>query len=231
MLEIIATCVDDAIAIWENGGQRIELVSGLVEGGLTPSYGLIKHAVERVRLPINVMIKPHAQSSIYSEQDLETMIEDIKMVKDLGAKGVVLGLIDGDGDVDEVNLRRLLAVIGDLEVTFRRAIDETKNPVESARVLTKYPQITRILTSGGPGKITSNLGVIKEMVEVTKGKIDIMPGSGMSLANLEEVIKATGTSEVHFGTAVRKNGLAQGAIDPGKMKALAELYARICPDQ
>ncbi len=81
LLEIIATCVDDAIAIEKHGGERIELVSALTEGGLTPSYGLIKRTQEQVSLPINVMIKPHAKSSVYTEQDLQTMLEDIQAAK------------------------------------------------------------------------------------------------------------------------------------------------------
>ncbi len=227
MLEIIATCVDDAIAIEKHGGERIELVSALTEGGLTPSYGLIKRTQEQVSLPINVMIKPHAKSSVYTEQDLQTMLEDIQVAKDLGVAGVVLGLIDPEGEIDEKNLTRLLAHTGNMQVTFRRAIDETRCPVTSVRTLIKYPEITRILTSGGPGRITDNLNVIREMVEAARGKIDIMPGSGMTQATLRHIMEATGTTEVHFGTAVRVNNSAYENICPRKMQDLAKEYREI----
>ena len=152
MLEVIATCIDDAIKIEESGGQRIELASGLTEGGLTPSYALIKSVVEKVRIPVNVMIRPHAKSFIYSQEDINIMIEDIKIAKKLGANGIVLGVVDEQNNIDEGKLEKLLASAEDLDVTFHRAIEQTKDLIKSVELLTKYPQINRILTSGGKGK-------------------------------------------------------------------------------
>jgi len=227
MLEIIATCIDDAIKIEQYGGKRIELVTGLSEGGLTPSYALIKNVVEKVSIPVNVMIRPHSKSFTYSKEDINIMIEDIKIAKSLGATGVVLGLIDSKNNIDEENLEKLLASVGDLDVTFHRAIDETKNLIESAKLLTKYPQIKRILTSGGKGGIMNNINVIREMVEVTQGTMKIMVGGGLTKEILKSVIEGTGTCEVHFGTAVRKNKSVNGDISEEKLVELVEEYRKV----
>lgn len=226
MLEIIATCIDDAIKIEACGGQRIELVSGLTEGGLTPSYALVKNVVERVKIPVNVMIRPHAKSFTYTKEDVEIMREDIEIVKELKANGIVIGMIDEDGKIDEKNLEKLLKAAQGLDITFHRAIEETKDLVESVKVLTKYPQIKRVLTSGGKGKPIDNLSTICKMIEAGKGRIEIMVGGGMTKENLTPVIKKTGTREVHFGTAVRINNSPFCDISCEKLKEIAEEYKK-----
>ena len=92
MLEIIATTVQDALIIAEGGADRIELVSALSEGGLTPSYGLMRQAINAANIPVNVMIRPHSAGFVYDEADLLCMIEDIKQARASGANGVVFGI-------------------------------------------------------------------------------------------------------------------------------------------
>lgn len=226
MLEIIATCIDDAIKIEACGGQRVELVSGLTEGGLTPSYALVKNVVERVKIPVNVMIRPHAKSFIYTKEDIEIMREDIGIVKELKANGIVIGMVDENGSIDERNLQKLLRTAEGLDITFHRAIEETKDLVESIKILAKYPQIKRVLTSGGKGKPMDNLSTICRMIEAGKGKIEIMVGGGMTKETLAPVIKKTGTKEVHFGTAVRMNNSPFYDINCEKLKEIAEEYKK-----
>lgn len=226
MLEIIATCIDDAIKIEACGGQRIELVSGLTEGGLTPSYALIKNVVEKVNIPVNVMIRPHAKSFTYTKEDIKIMEEDIKIVKELKANGIVIGMVDENGSIDERNLEKLLETADGLDVTFHRAIEETKDLVESIKILAKYPTIKRVLTSGGKGKPMDNLSIICRMIEAGKGRIEIMVGGGMTKETLAPVIKKTGTKEVHFGTAVRMNNSPLYDINCEKLKEIAEEYKK-----
>lgn len=227
MLEVIATCIDDALKIEACGGQRIELVSGLTEGGLTPSYALIKNVVEKVTIPVNVMIRPHAKSFVYSKEDIEIMREDIEIVKELKANGIVIGMIDENGSIDEENLEKLLETAEGLDVTFHRAIEETNDLVKSVKILAKYPQINRILTSGGKGKIIDNLDIIHRMAEAGEGKIAIMAGGGMTKEILSSVIEKTGISEVHFGTAVRINDSCTLDISCEKLREVAQEYIRI----
>lgn len=226
MLEVIATSVDDAIAIERYGGMRIELSSALSEMGITPSYALIKNVVDIVKLPVHVLIRPHSKSFVYSDYDMEVMIEDIVMAKRLGADGIVVGVLDEHNRIDEEKLKKLLSYADDMDVTFHRAIDITEDPVKSVETLLKYPQIKRIVTAGGKGKVTDNLSVIKEMVEAAKGKITIMLGGGLNKDNLQLAMERTGAREVHFGTGVRDNYHYTGEIKEELMKACLLAYKK-----
>ncbi len=226
MIEIIATCIDDAVKIEEYGGQRIELISGGTEGGLTPSYALIKNVAQNVNIPVNVIIRPHAKSFIYSTEDIKIMKEDIQITYELGANGVVLGVIDDEQSIDEIKLQELLSVTKDLDVTFHKAIDETSDLAASVKVLLKYPQIKRILTSGGRGKISNNFSIINEMVKTAENRITIMLGGGMTKEILESAINFTNATEFHFGTAARDFCSYEGDINTKALKEIVMVHSK-----
>ncbi|RDY27111.1 copper homeostasis protein CutC [Romboutsia weinsteinii] len=221
MLEIIGMSVEDAIAIEACGADRIELVSALTEGGLTPSYGLIEAVVKSVKIPVNVMIRHHAKSFVYSKEDIKIMEKDIEIVKSLGANGVVFGMLDQNNNIDEEDLKALLAKCGGLDVTFHRAIDET-NVIESMDILNKYENITNTLTSAGKTNIRENIDVIKAMIEKSNG-VNILLGGGLNFDNIEEIKSLTKATDFHFGTAVRVNKDPFGEIDQEKLKKLVEI--------
>lgn len=137
MVEIIGMTVEDAKAIEICGGDRIELVSALTEGGLTTSYGLMECVMKNVDIPVNVMIRPHANGFVYSEEDLKIMKRDIQIASKQGVNGVVLGILDENNNIDEKHLIELLDECDGLDVTFHKAIDET-NIHESMKILSKY---------------------------------------------------------------------------------------------
>lgn len=227
MIEIIATTLEDARRIEEGGADRIELVSALTEGGLTPSYALIKNVVQSVNVPVNVMIRPHARSFVYSDAEIKLMTEDILMAKELKAKGVVLGVLDRKNEIDIPSLEKLLSVCEGIEVTFHRAIDELVDPVKGAEHLSAYHQINNILTSGGKGSIVNNLDVIHNMIDMS-GHIHILVGGGLSFANIKEVMKRSKATDYHFGTAVRDNHFAMGEIDVKRIRELVTIYHDQC---
>lgn len=220
MLEIIGMSVEDAKAIEYCGANRIELVSALTEGGLTPSFAMIEKVVHSVEIPVNVMIRNHAKSFIYSEYDLEVMQKNIEIVKSLGANGIVLGLLDDNKKIDEVGLENLLDIVYDIDVTFHKAIDET-NVLESVNVLNKYNKITNILTAGGTKNILENINNIKYMIE--KSKFNILLGGGLNFDNILEIRELTKTTDFHFGTAVRVDKSPFGEIDTKKLSQLVKL--------
>lgn len=214
MLEVIATCADDVLRIVEGGGKRIELVSALTEGGLTPSKGLIEFAVKHSEdIPVMVMIRPHAMGFAYSSMDIEMMERDIELAKECGAYGVVLGTLTQDNRLDGDALSCLLNHTSGLSVTFHRAIDVSNDPVGVFTELLNYP-IDRVLTSGGPGQITDNLDKLATMVELGRGHLDVLAGSGITLDNVRSIMEGSGVEEVHVGTAVRKGKNALSPIDP-----------------
>jgi copper homeostasis protein len=204
IIEFIAVTVEDAKLIEKSGANRIELVSGLTEGGITPSYGLIEKVVQSVTIPVNVMVRPHAQSFCYSEDDFAIMKNDIRIIRSLGANGVVFGMLDKKGDVNFRRLEELLTDIGTMEVTFHRAIDNSNNIIKAAQQLDQYKEINTILTSGGYGDWETRLETLRKMKETCKNT-DILIGSGLSKENIRQLHTQAATNCYHFGTAIRND--------------------------
>ena len=208
MLEIIASTVEEAVAAEQAGADRIELVSALSEGGLTPSYGLIRQVVSTVEIPVHVLVRPHSKSFIYSKSDEETIITDIDLIRELGAAGIVVGSLTADGRVDEGFLGRIIKHKGELSLTFHRAIDSSRDILEAAEVLADFPEVDRILTSGGQATALEGKETIARLIEDHPDLI-ILPGSGITLENAETLLKATKASELHVGSAVLQDGIIQ----------------------
>lgn len=221
-IEIIASTPEDAIKIESYGGDRIELVSALSEGGLTPSYGLMKKVIESVNIPVNVIIRPHSQSFFYSHEELELMSQDIKIASKLGANGVVIGALNEKNEICEVGLNKLLGAAENMEVTFHRAIDELKDPVEGVKILSRYKRINRILTSGGNGPLRENTEILRGMIQHS-GHIKILVGGGLNFENISQIIKETNALEYHFGTAVRFGRSPFSDISEDLLKKLFKL--------
>ncbi|HHT7190564.1 TPA: copper homeostasis protein CutC [Bacillus cereus] len=223
MLEVIATCLEDVKRIERAGGKRIELISSYTEGGLTPSYAFIKKAVEAVSIPIHVMIRPHAKSFTYTEEEIEMMKEDIIVAQKLGASGVVLGVLNEQNEVDEEKLANLVSVVDGINVTYHRAIDDIENPVEAMKTLKKFNKVTHVLTSGGQGNIVDNIPVLTEMQKVSDGQIQIVAGAGVTKENIKRLLDETGISQAHVGTAVREGKSCFAEIDPNLVQELVQM--------
>ncbi len=231
MLECIAETYEDAVAIEKGGGDRIELIASLKEGGLTPSYGLVKKVVEEVKIPVNIMLRPHAKSFVYSKEDLDIMKEDARVFHKLGVKQVVLGMLTSEGlpDLDAIEY-----VLEDtsLLATFHRAIDESRDLLTSLKLLTSCRRVTHVLTSGGPGRAQDHLPLLKEMIKESEDLIVIV-GSGIQEGNLLPIRKEIDfylengndrkSYDIHVGTGVR-GGSAEYPVNQEEVKRLATLY-------
>lgn len=227
LLEVIATNLTDAKIAEESGADRIELITGILEGGLTPSYGLIEKVVNAVAIPVYVMVRPHSHSFCYSRDDLDTMLADIRTIRKIGADGIVTGALTEARTVDRSILEALLAEAGELDVTFHRAFDEAADQRAALQVLLQYPQITRILTSGGKKSALDAVGEIRELVRLTEHThLTILAGSGLKIGSLQAFAEQTGVKEVHFGTGVRSNEQALQLLDPEKIEAIKMMFAQ-----
>ncbi|NFN92654.1 copper homeostasis protein CutC [Clostridium botulinum] len=224
MLEIIGMTLEDAKIIEYCGADRIELVSALTEGGLTPSFGMIESVIKNVKIPVNVMIRNHAKGFIYSDDEIDIMIRDIDIVRNLGANGVVLGVLDKNKNISELQLRKISESCKGIDVTFHKAIDET-NIIGSVKTLSKYKEIKNILTSGGIGDIVKNISVIKEMIKNSK-HINILLGGGLNFNNIEMLKENTEFTDFHFGTAVRIDNKPFEEISEEKLKYLVKLLKK-----
>lgn len=121
-----------------SGAHRLDLVSAMSEGGLTPSYGAIRRVVENVDIPVQVMIRNHGHSFEYREEDLEIMKEDLMITNQLGANRIVFGCLNEDHTIDEKMLEEVLKLADGIDFTFHRAFDRVPNQEEAYKTLCKF---------------------------------------------------------------------------------------------
>ncbi|WP_438495690.1 copper homeostasis protein CutC [Paenibacillus sp. IHBB 3054] len=224
LLEVIATTVNDAVLAERHGADRIELISGILEGGLTPSLGLMEGVREAVGIPVRVMVRPHARSFRYDKADAETMLRDIRHIAAIGGLSVVMGMLRHDRTVDEELLKQLLQAADGMEVTFHRAFDEAADQLEALEILSRYPQVTDILTSGGQRTAPEGAERIAVLERLSSAKsVSILAGSGLTASGLREFLGETAVERVHFGSAVREDGDPLRPIDPGRLQEVRSI--------
>lgn len=209
LIEVIATTVKEALDIEKSGADRIELVSGIIEGGLTPSISLIKAVCEKVTIPVNVMVRPHSKSFIYDSHDLEVIYNDILQIKNTKANGIVFGCLNDDKSINIEVLKKVISLKGDLDLTFHRAIDVTTDIVKEFSNLLNY-DITTILTSAGVDNVTTNVDLLNNLHNLASQKnITVLAGSGINLDNVYDFCQEADVTEMHIGSAAKfdKNNL------------------------
>lgn len=203
LLEIIATTCKEALDIEKAGADRIELVTGIKEGGLTPSIALIKTVCNNVSIPVNVMLRPHSKSFIYSKEDLKVVYSDIIEISKTRANGIVFGALNEDLTINFEVLKEVINLKGKLALTFHRALDATKDIDTEFDKLIKY-NINTILTSGGKPTAVESIDKINSFVKKAKlENVNILAGSGLNLDNIKEFIENTIVEEIHFGSGVK----------------------------
>jgi copper homeostasis protein len=188
---------EEAQKAQEKGANRIELCSHLELDGLTPSPEMIEKACSELSIPVMVMIRPRGGNFVYSEEELQTMENEIAMAKKIGAEGVVLGLLTPDNQVDVNNTRRLAAAAYPLPVTFHKAIDVMENPVDGVKQLINIEGITRILTSGGQPTAREGARIIREMMQAAGERITMLVAGKVTSENVDEIAALTGAVELH----------------------------------
>lgn len=195
--EICIDSVQSAINAAEAGAHRVELCDNLFEGGTTPSAGMISRVKKYADIKVFVIIRPRGGDFLYSAHEVDVMMEDIKIARDLGADGIVSGALTKDGEIDIHTTEKLIKQSGDLPFTFHRAFDMCQNPFQSMDQLIQLGA-TRILTSGLKQTAEQGQDLIKELIEKAADKIIIMPGSGIKPNNIGLIANKTGAKEFHF---------------------------------
>ncbi len=196
----IEICVDSAagaLAAERGGADRVELCDNLLEGGTTPSAGTIKVARRSLKIGLQVIIRPRGGDFLYSGEEVEVMREDIRMAKDLGVDGVVIGCLTAAGDIDRARTSELLALARPLNVTFHRAFDMCREPSKALEELVVLG-VDRILTSGQEPTCLEGLDLLAALQKQAAGRIIIMPGGGITPRNVQRIVAGTGVSEIHL---------------------------------
>jgi copper homeostasis protein len=237
-LEIATADFETTRSAVEGGADRIELCAALTEGGTTPSYGTIKKCREAFEILLFPIIRPRGGDFFYSEEELVIMEQDVKLCRDLGCDGIVIGLLNRDGTIDLKRTAALIELAYPLEVSFHRAFDRCQDPFEAMEQLIRLG-CQRILTSGQQPTAPQGAALIRQLVEAAGERISIMPGSGVRKENIKELAERTGAREFHSSLRAKQKSRMEfihpafanseesytnPGIDPEEVKALRKAW-------
>jgi copper homeostasis protein len=205
MLEVCANSVHSAIAAQKGGATRIELCDNLHEGGTTPSYGQIKTTLQLLTIPVHVLIRPRAGDFLYTNEEFEVMKADIEVCSILGCQAIVTGILNADGTIDKRRCEELvkLAKKAGMRTVFHRAIDLCADLFQALEDIISVG-FDCILTSGGKTTAIEGASKIAQMVQKANGRIEIMPGGGVSEYNVADLVNFTSASCIHSSARVRR---------------------------
>ena len=209
---LIEACVDSyasAMAAARGGADRLELCANLAIGGTTPSLPLFRQVRRDCPVKVNVLIRPRFGDFLYDQAELEEMAEEIDAFRELGANGVVIGVLTPDGALDQAAMARLMERAGGMEVTLHRAFDMTRDPFAALETAVSLGCRT-ILTSGQERSAAAGKDLLRELRTRAAGRIDIMAGSGVRKDNIQEIHDHTGI--ITFHTTGRKGPVDSGMV-------------------
>lgn len=195
--EVCVDSVNSAVAAENGGGDRIELCQALSVGGLTPSPSSILWCCDNLNIKVFVLIRPRSGDFVYNKAEFEQISCDIKFCKKSGASGIVIGFLNSDGSVDSEKLRHAVQTAHPLEVTFHRAFDRCADWEKALEEIISCG-CSRILTSGLHNTAAEGKDTLKRIVEKASDRIKILVASGLTPANVEEIVRFTNCKEVHF---------------------------------
>jgi len=201
LLEICADSVESALAAEQGGAHRVELCGSLLEGGVTPSSGLISAVRSRIGIELYVMVRPRGGDFCYGAEEFETMEQDVLTAKKLGANGIVFGILEEDGSVDVPRTRHLVELARPLKTTFHRAFDMSCDLQKSLEEVI-VSGAARVLTSGGEQQVEDGTRALARLVLEARERIAVMAGGGITEANVHRILEDTGVREIHASVRV-----------------------------
>jgi copper homeostasis protein len=214
VVEVCCGSVEDGLEAQAGGADRIELNSGLFFGGLTPSIGTVIEAKRLLHIPVMVMIRPRGGGFCYAESELCIMERYIDEALAHGADGIVFGVLTEEGSIDRSACRRLIARAAGKQVVFHRAFDVMKDPEEGLESLIALG-FRRILTTGRRAEIEDGAEMVRRLISLARGRIEILPG-GMVPRNVTRLVREIGCDQIHVASFVRR-------IDPSA-RGNAEIF-------
>jgi copper homeostasis protein len=199
-LESCCTNLDEVKKACDNGANRIELCERIDLGGITPSKQLLVDSLSVSTIPINVMIRPRGGNFVYSEDEINRMIEDIWSFKNLDINGYVFGCLTSDNEVDIPAMKKLMVAASGKPVTFHRAFDQVRNPEKALEDIISLG-CTHLLTSGNMEDAFEGRFNIEKLVEQASGRITIIAGKGIRPQNLRQIALDSKAPQFH-GTSL-----------------------------
>jgi copper homeostasis protein len=197
---IIEACIEtleEALLAESRGAHRVELCADLAQGGLTPSYDLIQETVERLSIPVKVMIRPRGGDFVYTGEEVEEMLKSIAYCKKIKASGVVFGALDRSNELNLMLIETLSMAALPLEVTIHKAIDLTSDPVAAVKSLIKIPGIHSVLTSGKSPTAQEGIPILREMIALSDGQLEIVVAGKVTDQNISFLHEELGARAYH----------------------------------
>jgi copper homeostasis protein len=204
----LEVCVDNLESVQgcANGGvDRIELCACLADGGLTPSLGFLRAARRIFPGKIMAMLRPRGGDFRYSSGEIEMMSDEVEIMEANGADGIVFGVLQPDGQVARADCAKIMSRAGVMETVFHRAIDVSRDPLESLDVLIDLG-VSRVLTSGGAADVQRGAEMLRKMVGQAAGRIEILAGGGLKLDCVADLIRITGLEGIHLSARKAYSG-------------------------
>jgi copper homeostasis protein len=196
-IEVVVYNIESALEAQRGGADRIELCDNPGEGGTTPSFGVIEQVRKNLNIEVYVMIRPRGGDFSYIDQEVEAMMRDIDICKELKIDGVVFGILNEEGRIDLQRCKKLIERARPLHVTCHRAFDMARDAFEALEDCVEAG-FNRILTSGRLPSAIEGSDLIRQLVQRAKNRIIIMPGGGINEQNVVELIAEAGVKEIHF---------------------------------
>lgn len=196
LVEACVDAIDAAIEAERGGAGRLELCGELLQGGVTPSAGLIGAVRDRVKIPLFVLIRPRTGDFLYTDDERDVMRRDIALAMSLGADGVVFGALTAEGDVDVVVMGELIAAARPMAVTFHRAFDFARDQDSALDSLLRLG-VDRVLTSGGAATALEGAPILRTLAQRAGEKLTILAGGSITASNVADVVRGSGVNEVH----------------------------------
>ena len=198
LIEVCCGSAGDVIEAWKAGADRVELNSDLFHGGLTPTLGSLLVAKRETGMPVMTMVRPREGGFCYTEAEFEVCREDACLLLAHGADGLVFGFLHEDGRIDRERTRILAeaALEAGKEAVFHRAIDVVPNWREALDLLAEL-HVTRVLTSGQEPDVAYGTETVREMIAYAAGRIQILPGAGVTPRNMARILAETGADQLH----------------------------------
>ncbi|HAY18210.1 MAG TPA: copper homeostasis protein CutC [Rikenellaceae bacterium] len=195
-LECCCTDAAEAVEAMKGGAGRIELCEDLPCGGVSPSRSSIEAALTAVNIPVNVLVRARGGNFVYNEEEIEMMVKSVRMCRELGVNGVVVGALRNDESIDTEAVRRMVAEAEGLHVTFHRAFDECADPFAALEDIIDLG-CDRLLTAGHASNVNVGEPMLKELNGRAAGRIIILAGSGVRPGNIARLEASTGCKEFH----------------------------------
>ncbi len=201
ILECCVDSVESAINAANGGASRLELCSNLIIGGTSPDLALVREIRRHTDIRIHALIRPRFGDFCYSQHEMEIMKSQIRALKEAGVEGVVIGVLDEEGNLNVEAMRELIAEADGLSITLHRAFDMCRDPFQALDEAIQLG-INTILTSGQKQSAWEGRELLKELIEKAEDRIDIMAGAGIGASVIEKLIPATKGTSYHMSGKV-----------------------------